>query len=198
MTDLLLDVTGVSKRFPGVKALDGVELQVARGEVHALLGENGAGKSTVLKILSGAQPPDEGELRYDGTTLGYRDTPIQRQLAGIVTIYQEFNLLPHMSVAENMYLGREPLVVQELAVLALDGLDLHAAADVTAPRELRGGAVQHDVLARVSLRGHVRDVVSGGDEGGAGCREAADADGEDVAAHFPNPSDELRPGAGRT
>lgn len=110
MTDLLLDVTGVSKRFPGVKALDGVELQVARGEVHALLGENGAGKSTVLKILSGAQPPDEGELRYEGTTLGYRDTPIQRQLAGIVTIYQEFNLLPHMSVAENMYLGREPLV----------------------------------------------------------------------------------------
>ena len=105
----LLEVSGVHKRFPGVKALDGVRLTVARGEVHALLGENGAGKSTLLKILAGAQACDEGQLRFDGQNLPPSDRPLDRQRAGLVTIYQEFNLLPEMSVAENMYVGREPL-----------------------------------------------------------------------------------------
>jgi inositol transport system ATP-binding protein len=97
MAGTLLRVRDVRKTFPGVIALDGVQLEVGRGEVHALLGENGAGKSTLLKTLAGAQAADQG------------DTPIQRQQTGIVTIYQEFNLLPAMSVAENMYIGREPL-----------------------------------------------------------------------------------------
>jgi inositol transport system ATP-binding protein len=104
----LLDVRGVCKQFPGVKALDGVELQVRKGEVHALLGENGAGKSTLLKILSGALRADRGEARLDGVMLEHSDTPRERQRAGLVTIYQEFNLLPFMSIAENLYLGREP------------------------------------------------------------------------------------------
>jgi len=105
---MLLDVHAIEKSFPGVKALDGVSLQVAAGEVHALLGENGAGKSTLLKILSGAQAQDKGELRFDGVALDRTDTPLKRQEAGIVTIHQEFNLVPEMSVAENMFLGREP------------------------------------------------------------------------------------------
>jgi inositol transport system ATP-binding protein len=105
----LLHVEGVEKSFPGVKALDGVQLRVGTREVHALLGENGAGKSTLLKILSGAQAPDAGTMKLGGNLLNPRDTPISRQQAGVVTIYQEFNLLPEMSVAENMYLGREPL-----------------------------------------------------------------------------------------
>ena len=109
MAMALLEVTELTKRFPGVLALDGVGLSVAAGEVHALLGENGAGKSTLLKILSGAQGPDSGTIRFDGSELDDRDTPVRRQGLGIVTIYQEFNLLPAMSVAENMYLGREPL-----------------------------------------------------------------------------------------
>ena len=104
----LLDVRDVCKQFPGVKALDGVEMQVRKGEVHALLGENGAGKSTLLKILSAALRADRGEATLDGVTLEPSETPRERQRAGLVTIYQEFNLLPFMSIAENIYLGCEP------------------------------------------------------------------------------------------
>jgi inositol transport system ATP-binding protein len=108
MSGPILEVRNVHKQFPGVKALDGVQLNVERGEVHALLGENGAGKSTLLKILSGAQAADHGECFLDGRTLDPADSPLERQRLGLVTIYQEFNLLPFMSVAENLYLGREP------------------------------------------------------------------------------------------
>ncbi|TCS09994.1 sugar ABC transporter ATP-binding protein [Caulobacter sp. BK020] len=104
----LLNVSQVSKSFPGVRALDRVRLEVGRGEVHALLGENGAGKSTLIKILSAAHAPDEGVVAFDGQPLDPRDTPLRRQRLGIATIYQEFNLFPELSVAENMYLGREP------------------------------------------------------------------------------------------
>lgn len=107
-TASLLDVRDVHKQFPGVRALDGVELQVRYGEVHALLGENGAGKSTLLKILSGALRADRGEVTLGGVMLDPRDTPRERQRLGLITIYQEFNLLPFMSIAENLYLGREP------------------------------------------------------------------------------------------
>jgi len=104
----LLDVSQVSKSFPGVRALDRVRLEVGRGEVHALLGENGAGKSTLIKILSAAHVADEGVVTFDGQPLDPRDAPLRRQQLGIATIYQEFNLFPELSVAENMYLGREP------------------------------------------------------------------------------------------
>jgi inositol transport system ATP-binding protein len=109
MSGVLLKIEGIKKYFPGVKALDGVNLEVWKGEVHALLGENGAGKSTLLKILSGAQPADEGTIDFDGERLDGHDTPMMRQKKGVITIYQEFNLLPALSVAENMYLSREPL-----------------------------------------------------------------------------------------
>lgn len=105
---MLLEAQNIQKSFPGVKALDGVHMNVLPGEVHALLGENGAGKSTFLKILAGAQAADSGELAFNGAALDPDDTPLKRQEAGVVTIYQEFNLLPEMSVAENMFLGREP------------------------------------------------------------------------------------------
>jgi inositol transport system ATP-binding protein len=105
----LLEVRDLHKSFPGVRALGGVRLTVGKGEVHALLGENGAGKSTLLKILAGAQQADAGDIRLDGVLLPAGDGPLDRQRAGLITIYQEFNLLPDMSVAENMYLGREPL-----------------------------------------------------------------------------------------
>jgi inositol transport system ATP-binding protein len=103
----LLDVRGVSKSFPGVTALNEIGFALAAGEVHALLGENGAGKSTLLKILSGAQYQDSGTIKFAGKLLG-RESPLERQRLGIVTVYQEFNLMPNLSVAENILIGREP------------------------------------------------------------------------------------------
>ena len=100
-------MSGIIKRFPGVLALDGVSLEVRPGEVHALLGENGAGKSTLLKILSGAQGPDDGSIELDGAAQTFA-APYEAQGKGIITIYQEFNLIPTLSVAENIMIGREP------------------------------------------------------------------------------------------
>lgn len=103
----LLEASGLCKRFPGAIALDGVDFSLHAGEVHALLGENGAGKSTLIKILTGAYHRDEGTVRLDGAPIDPR-TPAQAQRLGISTVYQEVNLLPNLSVAHNVFLGREP------------------------------------------------------------------------------------------
>src|SRR5579871_1016315 len=103
----ILRMTGVSKRFPGVKALEDVHLEIGPSEIHALLGENGAGKSTLLKILSGAQGADSGTITLFGEPVRFA-SPHDAQRAGIVTIYQEFTLAPDMSIAENVFIGREP------------------------------------------------------------------------------------------
>lgn len=104
----LLQITGLTKRFGPVTALQDVLLSVQPGTVHCLVGENGAGKSTLLRTLAGALAPDEGEIVFDGRALAHDDGPRSRQQAGLVSVYQELNLLPEMSVAENMFLGREP------------------------------------------------------------------------------------------
>jgi ribose transport system ATP-binding protein len=103
-----LELYGISKRFPGVQALDRVDLDVRRGEVHVLLGENGAGKSTLMKILSGAYARDKGRIFINGDEVEPRD-PRQAQALGISIIYQTFSQAPHLTVAENLFLGREPL-----------------------------------------------------------------------------------------
>jgi len=103
----VLEIRDVSKRFPGVLALDQVSLSVEAGEVHALVGENGAGKSTLIKVLTGVYQADSGEIRYQGEPVAF-GRPLDAQLAGISTIYQEVNLVPLMSVARNLFLGREP------------------------------------------------------------------------------------------
>jgi inositol transport system ATP-binding protein len=108
MSEFLLTVEGLTKRFPGVVALDKVSFGVRRSEVHALLGENGAGKSTLLKILSGAQYQDSGTIDFEGKPLGH-ELPHQRQQLGNVTVYQEFTLMPNLSVAENIFIGRGPV-----------------------------------------------------------------------------------------
>ncbi|NJM29287.1 MAG: sugar ABC transporter ATP-binding protein [Rhizobiales bacterium] len=103
----LLRMTGISKSFPGVRALETVDFEVGQAEIHAFLGENGAGKSTLLKILSGAQAPDAGAIEFDGKQVAF-SSPHDAQAAGIVTIYQEFTLAPDMTVAGNVFIGREP------------------------------------------------------------------------------------------
>ncbi|MFC7531815.1 sugar ABC transporter ATP-binding protein [Actinoplanes sp. GCM10030250] len=103
----LLEVAGVSKVFPGVRALDDVSFTLRPGEVHALVGENGAGKSTLIKVLTGVYQPDGGEVRFGGEPVRFA-TPLDAQRSGISTIYQEVNLVPLMSVAQNLFLGREP------------------------------------------------------------------------------------------
>jgi ribose transport system ATP-binding protein len=115
MTDLskhetVLTLTDVVKTFPGVRALDGVQLEVRAGEVHCLLGQNGAGKSTLIKVLSGAHRPDSGEVRWHGEPVLFAN-PQAAMKAGIATIYQELDLVDGLSVADNIFLGHEPRTV---------------------------------------------------------------------------------------
>jgi ribose transport system ATP-binding protein len=97
---------GISKQFPGVRALSDVSIDVRRGELHALVGENGAGKSTLMKILAGVYKKDAGEIIFKGQPVEFHN-PRHAQAAGIVTIYQELNQVPQMSVLENIFLGNE-------------------------------------------------------------------------------------------
>ena len=108
MSHLVLEMKGISKRFPGVIALDGVDLEVHEGEIVALAGENGAGKSTLMKILGGVYQPDSGRVRIDGsdTVIHSVSDAISR---GIGFIHQELNVFDNLSIAENVFLGREPL-----------------------------------------------------------------------------------------
>lgn len=103
----LLEMRNITKSFPGVKALDSVCFETVRGEVHAIAGENGAGKSTFMKILTGIYTADEGEILYKGQTFVPRN-PKHAQDMGISIIHQELNLLPDLSVAENLFVAREP------------------------------------------------------------------------------------------
>ena len=106
MTAPVLEIRGVSKSFPGVKALDDVSFAINKGEVVGLIGENGAGKSTLLKILNGIYYPDEGSIFVDGTELTI-SSPRQAFDSGIAMVFQEQSVLPTLTVAENIFLGRE-------------------------------------------------------------------------------------------
>ncbi len=102
----LLEMKGITKEFPGVKALDEVSIHVHQHEILALLGENGAGKSTLMKVLAGVHQPSSGEIYINGSPVTI-DGPKHSQNLGISIIYQEFNLIPYMSIAENIFIGRE-------------------------------------------------------------------------------------------
>lgn len=106
MGDIIVSMEGISKSFPGVKALDHVHFELRSGEVMALLGENGAGKSTLVKILSGVYTRDEGSLEIFGKPYGDLNTKLAQEI-GVAIIHQELNMCPHLTVAENMFLGRE-------------------------------------------------------------------------------------------
>jgi ribose transport system ATP-binding protein len=153
--DPVLEVVDVDKAFAGVRALDGVSFAVRPGEVHALVGENGAGKSTLIKVLTGVHRPDSGEVRLRGEPVAF-DRPVRAQEAGISTIYQEVNLVPLLSVAGNVFLGREPRTrfglvdwnrLNSDAAELLAGYGIHT--DVRRPLGALGvGAQQMVALAR--------------------------------------------------
>ncbi|HUT66109.1 MAG TPA: sugar ABC transporter ATP-binding protein [Spirochaetota bacterium] len=108
MGENIVEMQGISKSFPGVLALDRVDFNASEGKVHAIVGENGAGKSTLMKILAGAYRPDNGKILLKGKEYSFH-SPREAQKHGISIIYQEFNLIPDLTVSENIFLGREPL-----------------------------------------------------------------------------------------
>ena len=105
----ILKIEYITKSFPGVLALDKVSLDLRKGEVHAIVGENGAGKSTLMKILTGVYQYDEGRITFKDQEI-YFNTPHEAMHKGISIIYQELNLIPHLTVAQNIFIGREPLL----------------------------------------------------------------------------------------
>lgn len=107
MEQYVLEMRGIVKVFPGVRALDGVNLQVRPGKTHVICGENGAGKSTLMKVINGTHSADEGEMFFEGKAVGKRSIQDTMQM-GIAMIYQELNPVLEMTIAENVYLGREP------------------------------------------------------------------------------------------
>ncbi|WP_114140988.1 ATP-binding cassette domain-containing protein, partial [Vibrio cholerae] len=106
MTQAILALSQIEKAFPGVKALDKASLNVYPGRVMALMGENGAGKSTLMKVLTGIYSKDAGSIEYQGQPVSFKG-PRDSQLAGISIIHQELNLIPQLTIAENIFLGRE-------------------------------------------------------------------------------------------
>ncbi|MDD4849732.1 MAG: sugar ABC transporter ATP-binding protein [Gemmiger sp.] len=109
--EVILKMEGITKLFPGVRALDKVSLELRKGEVHAVIGENGAGKSTLMKVLLGIYHADEGSITYKGKKVQF-SSPLNALSAGIAMIHQEISLVPTMDVAENIWLGREKLTMK--------------------------------------------------------------------------------------
>lgn len=106
--ELALSMKGITKTFPGVVALDGVDLELRKGEVLCILGENGAGKSTLLKILAGAYKKDAGTIKIDGSEVDFKN-PHEAIESGIAVIYQELDDIKDLTVAENIFLERQPV-----------------------------------------------------------------------------------------
>jgi len=144
MDDTILHLRGITKTFPGVKALDSVDLDVRRGEVHALLGENGAGKSTLMKVLAGTYQPDSGQIELDGQAVTPRK-PLDAKRLGILLVHQELSLVPGLSVAENIYLGSLPR-----KGLGVDWRRLRADADAILER-LESNVSSRDTVASLSI-----------------------------------------------
>ena len=104
MSEKILELRGITKIFPGVKALDRVQFDLGPGEIHALMGENGAGKSTFIKVIMGVHQAEEGEMFLNGKPVHFKNTR-DAQKAGIAAIYQHVTAYPHLSVAENIFTG---------------------------------------------------------------------------------------------
>ena len=160
MSDPIIQVTNLHKWFSGVHALKGVSLDVNPNEALGLVGDNGAGKSTLINILSGTQRPDGGEIRLDGRTVNFRN-PRDAMDQGIETIYQYNSMVPSMTIARNVFIGREPLKfsvmgvgimdqkkMRDESVRAIADVDLHLRSPDALVGELSGGQRQGVAIAR--------------------------------------------------
>lgn len=165
MAEVLLQITGLEKTFPGVRALKGVNLTVNKGEVHALMGENGAGKSTLIKVLTGIYQKDSGTILFTGEEIDCK-TPIEANERGISTIYQELNLSLYQTVYENLFLGREPhnrfgkidhnkMIAESERILKELGIEI----DVTSPLAKYSTAIQQMVAIARSVSINAKLVI---------------------------------------
>src|SRR4051794_12988615 len=160
----ILRMTGIRKQFPGVVALDDVDFRLFPGEVHALMGENGAGKSSLIKVLTGVYGIDAGTVLLAGEPVSFTG-PADAQRGGVSTVYQEVNLCPNLSVAENILLGREPRrfgrihwsALRRRATELLARLDV--SLDVSAPLGQQSIAVQQLVAIARALDVEARVLV---------------------------------------
>jgi simple sugar transport system ATP-binding protein len=163
-SEVLIEMQGITKKFPGVVALNNVSFRLCKGEIHTLMGENGAGKSTLIKALTGVFPPESGKIKLTGRSVMPR-SPQEAQNLGISTVYQEVNLVPYLSVAENVCIGRMPTIAgvvrwREMArrartALARLGLDL----DVWKSLNSYSIAIQQMVAIARALDYHARVLV---------------------------------------
>lgn len=166
MAENILELRDITKVFPGVKALDGVNFDLKQGEIHALMGENGAGKSTFIKVITGVHQPEKGEMRLDGQPVKFASTR-DSQAAGIVCIYQHSTAYPHLSVTENMFLGHE---LTKGKMKTLDWKEMHKRAkslleslgsDIDPKAEMGTLSVAQQQLVEIAkaLSSHARIVI---------------------------------------
>ncbi|MDR5758855.1 sugar ABC transporter ATP-binding protein [Caballeronia sp. LZ035] len=165
MTDApVVETIGLSKSFPGVRALHQVDFRLYAGEIHTLMGQNGAGKSTLINVLTGVHEHDAGEIRLGGCPVHF-SAPLEAEAAGIQTLYQEVNLCPNLSVAENMFAGRQPKrhgvidwkTIHERAHTAL--ANLNVSVDVTQSLDTYPIAVQQMVAIARALSVDARVLI---------------------------------------
>jgi fructose transport system ATP-binding protein len=161
---LVLEASALRKAYGSVVALDGCDFEVRAGEILAVIGDNGAGKSSLIKALSGAMIPDGGTIRLDGQPVAFR-TPADARTAGIETVYQDLAVAPALSIAENLFLGRE---------LRRPGLLGSALRLMDRPRMIREAATQLDALGiRVRSLTQAVETLSGGQRQGIAVARAA-------------------------
>lgn len=160
----LVEMVGITKEFPGIKALSNVDFRLERGEVHVLFGENGAGKSTLISILSGVYRPTDGIVRIEGRDVEFRSVQEARE-AGVGTVFQEFSLVPTLSVFENVHLGKEPrrgfLVDRRAMVRSTEALfrDLGFDVDIRMPVARLSRAQQQMVEIAKALQAKARVLI---------------------------------------
>ena len=160
----MLRAQGISRTYPGVRALDAVDFELRAGEIHALMGENGAGKSTLIKVLTGAVAPDAGTMTLDGAPYAPHDTAAA-QRRGVWAVHQEIGVLPNLGVAENIFLGHQPTRLGIVRTRAMNQAaravlaELHLDLDVTRLLGTYPVAIQQMVAIARATRAEARVLV---------------------------------------